>query len=167
MPVERREQVIAVELGSTGVRPGGARLFSGRRQPSCDGTSRMTRECQVRICERLGVKFPGPTRHSRRCQAGPPRPSVSAASPIATEIQGAAACREVPGADIRQGKAPFGFGQAGPPTGGEPRLPALSIHRIGSRSANHSFGSAARTRASGRPSSRRTKFVPSTSATHL
>jgi hypothetical protein len=23
----------------------------------------MTRECQVRICERLGVKFPGPTRH--------------------------------------------------------------------------------------------------------
>jgi hypothetical protein len=22
----------------------------------------MTRECQVRICERLGVKFPGPTR---------------------------------------------------------------------------------------------------------
>src|SRR5450755_1832938 len=26
------------------------------------GTSRTTRECQVRICERLGVKFPGPTR---------------------------------------------------------------------------------------------------------
>jgi hypothetical protein len=26
-------------------------------------TSRMTRECQVRICERLGAKFPGPTRH--------------------------------------------------------------------------------------------------------
>ena len=40
-------------------------MFNGRRQPSCDGTSRMTRECQVRICERLGVKFPGPTRHSR------------------------------------------------------------------------------------------------------
>src|SRR5215831_16705099 len=40
-------------------------MFSGRRQPSCDGTSRMTRECQVRICERLGVKFPGPTRQSR------------------------------------------------------------------------------------------------------
>jgi pimeloyl-ACP methyl ester carboxylesterase len=38
-------------------------MFNGRRQPSCDGTSRMTRECQVRICERLGVKFPGPTRH--------------------------------------------------------------------------------------------------------
>ena len=40
-------------------------MFNGRRQPSCDGTSRMTRECQVRICERLGVKFPGPTRHLR------------------------------------------------------------------------------------------------------
>ena len=37
-------------------------MFNGRRQPSCDGTSRMTRECQVRICERLGVQFPGPTR---------------------------------------------------------------------------------------------------------
>jgi hypothetical protein len=28
-------------------------------------TSRMTRECQVRIRERLGVKFPGPTRRRR------------------------------------------------------------------------------------------------------
>ena len=36
--------------------------FSGRRQPSRDGTSRMSREAQVRICERLGVKLPGPTR---------------------------------------------------------------------------------------------------------
>jgi hypothetical protein len=41
-------------------------MFNGRRQPSRGGTSRMTRECQVRFCERLGVKFPGPTRHSRR-----------------------------------------------------------------------------------------------------
>ena len=40
-------------------------MFNGRRQPSCDGTSRMMREYQVRICEGLGVKFPGPTRHSR------------------------------------------------------------------------------------------------------
>src|SRR5215510_484181 len=30
--------------------------------PSCGGTSRMSREAQVRICERLGVKVPGPTR---------------------------------------------------------------------------------------------------------
>ena len=39
-------------------------MFNGRRQPSNDGTSRMTRECQVRFCERLGVKFPGPTRQN-------------------------------------------------------------------------------------------------------
>ena len=38
-------------------------MLNGRRQPSRGGTSRMTRECQVRFCERLGVKFPGPTRH--------------------------------------------------------------------------------------------------------
>jgi hypothetical protein len=44
------------------------------------GTSRMTRECHVRICERLGVKFPGPTRLDR------PRPSAlaDAAGPRAT-----------------------------------------------------------------------------------
>ena len=49
-------------------------MFNGRRQPSCDGTSRMMREYQVRICEGLGVKFPGPTRHSRpgRDQQQPP-----------------------------------------------------------------------------------------------
>jgi hypothetical protein len=29
----------------------------------------MTRECQVRICERLGVKFPGPTRQTRPSRA--------------------------------------------------------------------------------------------------
>src|SRR5207253_7583556 len=61
MPVERRERAIAIWLGSTG--NGRNPMFNGRRQPSRDGTSRMTREYQVRFCERLGVKFPGPTRH--------------------------------------------------------------------------------------------------------
>src|SRR5918995_5037395 len=61
MLVERREQAIAIWLGSTG--NGRNPMFNGRRQPSCGGTSRMMREYQVRICERLGVKFPGPTRH--------------------------------------------------------------------------------------------------------
>ena len=50
-------------IGSTG--NGRNPIINGRRQPSGGGTSRMTRECQVRICERLGVKFPGPTRHKR------------------------------------------------------------------------------------------------------
>ena len=40
-------------------------MSKGRRQPSCDGTSRMTRECQVRFFEGLGVKLPGPTRQER------------------------------------------------------------------------------------------------------
>ena len=63
MVVERRERVIDDELGqlATGRSP----KFNGRRQPSIDGTSRMMREYQVRICERLRVKFPGPTRQSR------------------------------------------------------------------------------------------------------
>ena len=34
-------------------------MFNGRRQPSRGGTSRMTRECQVRFCEGLGVNSPG------------------------------------------------------------------------------------------------------------
>ena len=34
----------------------------GGRQPSVDGTSRISREAYVRFCERLRVQFPGPTR---------------------------------------------------------------------------------------------------------
>ena len=60
--MERREQAIAIWIGSTG--NGKNPIVNGRRQPSCDGTSRMNREVHVRICERLGVKGPGPT---RRC----------------------------------------------------------------------------------------------------
>jgi hypothetical protein len=66
MLVERREQAIAIRIGSTG--NGRNPIVNGRRQPSCDGTSRMNREVHVRICERLGVKRPGPTR-----QQGQPR----------------------------------------------------------------------------------------------
>ena len=63
-------------------------MFNGRRQPSCGGTSRISREAYVRFCEGLGVKFPGPTRRSfksRGCMtalawraevtAAPPSPS--------------------------------------------------------------------------------------------
>src|SRR5271157_5154433 len=45
--------------------------FDGRRQPSVGDTSRMNREVHVRICEGLGVKFPGPTR-----QNGPQTPRL-------------------------------------------------------------------------------------------
>jgi hypothetical protein len=72
MPVERRERAIAIWLGSTG--NGRSPKFNERRQPSIDGTSRLMREYQVRICERLGVKFPGPTRHLRRFDCPPPLP---------------------------------------------------------------------------------------------
>src|SRR6516162_4697292 len=66
MPVERRGQVIAFEIGSTG--NGRNPIFNGRRQPSRGDTSRMNREVQVRICEGLGVKPPGPTRQTKKDQ---------------------------------------------------------------------------------------------------
>ena len=58
--MERGEQVIAVEIGSTG--NGRNSMINGGRQPSYGGTSRMNREVHVRICERLGVQLPGATR---------------------------------------------------------------------------------------------------------
>src|SRR6266700_653697 len=42
MPVERRGQAIAIWIGSTGY--GRNPMFNGRRQPSCGGTSRISRE---------------------------------------------------------------------------------------------------------------------------
>ena len=72
-------------------------MHNGRRQPSRGGTSRMMREYQVRICERLGVKFPGPTRHDR------PIPHVRAISAVPSIATDAPTCRigsEVPDPDI-------------------------------------------------------------------
>ena len=66
--MERREWAIVFEIGSTG--NGRNPVINGRRQPSRGGTSRMNREVQVRICERLGVKFPGPTRPPRSSTDG-------------------------------------------------------------------------------------------------
>ena len=80
-------------------------MFSGRRQPSCDDTSRMTREFQVRICERLGVKFPGPTRQSRvrRSQQSTHRaqyrrrvsPALERVRQVAVRTQGGSRMREI------------------------------------------------------------------------
>src|SRR3974377_862926 len=88
MPVERRGQAIAFEIGSTG--NGRNSIFNGRRQPSRGGTSRMNREVQVRICERVGVQFPGPTR------------------PVLTSPD-LALCPQLAGADISQKKAASRF----------------------------------------------------------
>jgi hypothetical protein len=57
-------------------------MINGRRQPSRGGTSRMNREVHVRFCERLGVKFPGPTRHLLPSRANSP----ASASPQHADI---------------------------------------------------------------------------------
>ena len=71
-------------VGSTG--NGRNLTCNGRRQPSRGDTSRMMREYQVRICERLGVKFPGPTRHERRvnpiCNISPSPPKADMSADI-------------------------------------------------------------------------------------
>jgi hypothetical protein len=63
MPVEQRGQVTHVKMESTGNRRSPCLGGSPAGFP-WGGTSRMTREGHVRICERLGVKFPGSTRPS-------------------------------------------------------------------------------------------------------
>src|SRR5215467_13854206 len=62
MPMERRGRVIRVIptlVNRQREEPTGC---DGERQLSTDGTSRVSREAQARICERLGVQFPGATR---------------------------------------------------------------------------------------------------------
>ena len=68
MSVERSGQAIGVEALKGQLATGGARGFDEGRQLFIGGTSRMNREVQVRICERLGVKFPGPTRRAPRAK---------------------------------------------------------------------------------------------------
>jgi len=65
MSVERSGQAIGVETLKGQLATGGARGFDEGRQLFIDGTSRMNREVQVRICEGLGVKSPGPTRRPK------------------------------------------------------------------------------------------------------
>jgi hypothetical protein len=70
MPVERRGQVTGIEVVRVNGKPEELDGLDGRRQLLVGGTSRISREAYVRICERLGVKFPGATRRS----AGDRRP---------------------------------------------------------------------------------------------
>jgi hypothetical protein len=72
-------------------------MFNGRRQPSRGGTSRMMREYQVRICERLGVKFPGPTRQNRTLKRLRP---MSALPPKADIAERQLDVRFVPDSDM-------------------------------------------------------------------
>ena len=62
MPGERRGQVTGIEVVRVNGKPEELDDLDGRRQPLVGGTSRISREAYVRICERLGVQFPGPTR---------------------------------------------------------------------------------------------------------
>src|SRR6516162_3314467 len=77
--------------GSTG--NGRNPMINGRRQPSRGDTSRMTRECQVRFCERLGVQFPGPTRQN---------PNGQSASASSGQAVAWAYGKEVPTCDITE-----------------------------------------------------------------
>jgi hypothetical protein len=83
MLVERRGRV--TESGSTWVNwqqeePDG---LGGRRRPSTGGTSRVTGDGQARICERLGAKFPGPTRQ-QETETKPNRTEVTRRKPSQT-----------------------------------------------------------------------------------
>src|ERR1017187_9933272 len=64
MSVERRGQAIRVMVNLANWQQEEPTGCGGGRQLSLDGTSRVTGDSHARFCERLGVKFPGPT---RRC----------------------------------------------------------------------------------------------------
>ena len=72
-------------------------MFNGRRQPSCDGTSRMTRECQVRICERLGVQFPVAAGKAANLVGERPMPSIARFGRLAYPMRGEVTNRAVLG----------------------------------------------------------------------
>jgi hypothetical protein len=44
-------------------------MLNGRRQPSLGRTSRVNREVYARFCERLAVRFRGPTRRLAKADA--------------------------------------------------------------------------------------------------
>jgi hypothetical protein len=60
--VERRGQAIRVMVNLANWQQEEPTGCGGGRQLSMDGTSRVTGDSHARFCERLGVKFPGPTR---------------------------------------------------------------------------------------------------------
>jgi hypothetical protein len=78
--VERRGQAIRVMITLVNWQQEEPNGCGGGRQLSMDGTSRVTGDSHARFCERLGVKFPRPTRRAigdgrpyrvRNASAGP------------------------------------------------------------------------------------------------
>src|ERR1039458_54615 len=65
MPVERRGQAIRVMIALVNWQQEEPNGCGGGQQLLMNGTSRVNREIYARFCERLGVKFPGPTRRYR------------------------------------------------------------------------------------------------------
>jgi hypothetical protein len=72
-------------------------MWNGRRQPSRGGTSRMTRECQVRICERLGVKFPVAAGKAANLVGERPMPLIARFERLAYPMRGEVTNRAVLG----------------------------------------------------------------------
>ena len=60
--MERSGQVTRVLTNYGQLDTGGTEWLERKVKPSLSGTSRVTGDSQARFCERLGVKFPGPTR---------------------------------------------------------------------------------------------------------
>src|SRR5215831_18449615 len=73
MPVERSGQAIRVMINLVNWQQEEPTGCGGGRQLSMDGTSRVTGDSHARFCERLGVRFPGPTRRDQ--QWSPYRPT--------------------------------------------------------------------------------------------
>src|ERR1700722_431002 len=61
MSAERRGWVIRTGTIKGQLETGGARSFWRRAAALRDGTSRVMGDCQARLCEGFGEKFPGPT----------------------------------------------------------------------------------------------------------
>ena len=76
--MERRGWVIHAGTVMGQLATGGTRWFWRRAAALKDGTSRVTGDCQARICEGLGVKFPGPTRRVPRAKQSPTRKELAA-----------------------------------------------------------------------------------------
>ena len=62
MPAEQRGQAIRVMIALVNWQQEEPNGCGGGQQLLLNGTSRVNREIYARFCERLGVKFPGPTR---------------------------------------------------------------------------------------------------------